>query len=83
MDARERHHLVSVSARPPSWPLVGWSCPRPAKGLNAASPADLHHDVAAIAPDPVVKYGAYQALATAAMLMASNCAASTAQIQFP
>lgn len=83
MDVPEQHHVVSVSARPSSWPLVGRSWPRPAKRVNAANVADLLDDVAAHAVDPAVKYSTCQALATAGMRVASNCAASTAPIQSP
>ena len=83
MDAREQHHVVSVSARPSSWPLVGWYWPWPAKGVNAAILADLHDNVAACAADSVAECSACQPLATADTLVASNRAASTAPIQSP
>ena len=83
MDALEQHRVVSVSARPSSWPLAGRHWLHASKGAHAATAFNANECRAAYAAEPAVKLGAHQLLDTAGMHAPPNCAAGSAPIQYP
>jgi len=83
MDAREPHRVVSVCARPSSWPLVERSWLRASKGVHDAILFNRHEGIAARAAEPINKLSDCQWLVRARAPLTSNWAASTAPIQYP
>ncbi len=83
MDALEQHRVVSVSARPSSWPLVGRHWMHASKGVHLATAFNANEGRAAHAAEPSVKLSGHQPLATVGMHAPSNCAAGSAPIQYP
>ena len=65
MDAREPHRVVSVCARPSSWPLVEqlWLCA--SKGMHDAILFNPHEGIAARAAEPINKLSDCQRLVRA------------------
>ena len=86
MGAREQHRVVSVSARPSSWPLVEWPWLRATKGVHAAIPSIPTTSSQRMLHDRLFdKLSDCQLLATVGVRMTSPAhrAPSTAPIQYP
>jgi hypothetical protein len=65
MDAREPHRVVSVRARPSSWPLVERSWLRASKGGYDEILFNPHEGIAARAAEPINKLSDCQRLVRA------------------
>ena len=83
MDAREQHLVVSVSARPSSWPLVERPWLRASKGVHDAIQFNPHAGIAACAAQAIGKLSDCQARARTCARVTSHCTTSTAPIQYP
>ena len=83
MDAHEQQLVVSLTARPSSWPLVERPWLRASKGVHDAILFNRHEGIAARAAEPINKLSDCQWLVTARALLTSNWAASAAPIQYP
>lgn len=83
MDAGEPHRVLSVCARPSSWPLVGRPWLRASKGVHDEILSNLHEGIAARATEPISKLSACQWLVRAGAPLTLNWVASTTPIQYP
>jgi len=83
MGAREQHRVVSVCARPSSWPLAERSWLRASKGVHDAILFNPDEGIAARTAEPINKSNDCRWLVTARALLTSNRAASAAPIQYP
>jgi hypothetical protein len=83
MDAREKRHVVNVNARPSSWPLVERPWLRMRARVRMPQRWSNHEGIAAHVAQPIDKLRDRQLLARTGVAVTSNCATSTAPIQYP
>ena len=83
MGAREQYRVISINARPSSWPLARRLWLRTTRGVSAATDVDPKVGIAAHAAEPNCRLSDSRLLATGLVRMTSNCAPSRASIQYP
>jgi hypothetical protein len=83
MGAREQNRVISINARPSSWPIARRLWLRATRGVRAATDLDPNVGIAAHAAEPNDKISDSRLLATGFVRMTSNCASSTVSIQYP
>ncbi len=83
MGAREQIRVISINARPSSWPIAGWTWLLATKGVRAATDLDPDDGIKAYAAQPKARIRGHRLVASGGARMTAHSASSTASIQYP
>ena len=83
MGAREQNRVISINARPTSWPIARWPWLRETRGVRAATDLDPDEAIAAHATEPNDRIRDCRPFASGGARMTSHSASGTASIQYP
>jgi hypothetical protein len=83
MGACEQNRVISINARPSSWPIARWPWLRATRGVHAATDLDPDEAIAAHATEPNGGIRDYGPFARDGARMTSHSASIAAPIQYP
>jgi hypothetical protein len=83
MDTREQNRVISINARPSSWPIARRLWLRATRGVRAATNLDPDDGIKAYAAQPKARIRGRRLVASGGARMTAHSSISGASIQYP